>query len=432
MPVAIHLAGVATYANGSTDDYSNIAAALTAQASTGGDVWLTGGQYKTSATLTIPAGVNLLMAQNAVLKPSGDFNVVRLKATAGFRGKIDTSAVTFTSVVLDMDGDDYATTGFLLERKTWFDAVIYGSTGSGTGTAIKVHADGITGARVMGVDGKARIYGFEYGLWMRQTSLDSSKFITGCYFDISGAYTLKALYMESSNVNGYDVDANYIRYQTQPLPGTTVPAFTLCGQQNTCELTPFDWNGVAGTAPIAVVIGAGVRRSNITIHQDPAYTQNDSIARENILIHTFEGDGLSLGQLLCSATDGVLRLLGADLRLDNGQALKLVSSGGTDGPVITTAGDDVLIQSLNVSGSDLAYDVVQSAAGHFWRIAGTNKVFLTSSKWTSLVPVEVTPGASVTPSSNGSVVMELTSNTALTFKAKGSDGTVRSGVVTLS
>jgi hypothetical protein len=42
------------------------------------------------------------------------------------------------------------------------------------------------------------------------------------------------------------------------------------------------------------------------------------------------------------------------------------------------------------------------------------------------------PGSSVTPVSNGDVVFELTSNTTLTIKAKGSDGVVRSGTVTLA
>lgn len=43
-----------------------------------------------------------------------------------------------------------------------------------------------------------------------------------------------------------------------------------------------------------------------------------------------------------------------------------------------------------------------------------------------------TPGSSVTPVDNGDVVFELTNNTTLTIKAKGSDGTVRSATVTLS
>ena len=42
------------------------------------------------------------------------------------------------------------------------------------------------------------------------------------------------------------------------------------------------------------------------------------------------------------------------------------------------------------------------------------------------------PGSSVTPVDNGDVVFELTDNTTLTVKAKGSDGTVRSGTITLS
>lgn len=42
------------------------------------------------------------------------------------------------------------------------------------------------------------------------------------------------------------------------------------------------------------------------------------------------------------------------------------------------------------------------------------------------------PGASVTPVDNGDVVFELTNNTTLKIKAKGSDGTVRTASVTLA
>ena len=43
-----------------------------------------------------------------------------------------------------------------------------------------------------------------------------------------------------------------------------------------------------------------------------------------------------------------------------------------------------------------------------------------------------TPSSSVTPSSDGQLMVEATSNTQLTFKYKGSDGVVRSGSITLS
>jgi len=42
------------------------------------------------------------------------------------------------------------------------------------------------------------------------------------------------------------------------------------------------------------------------------------------------------------------------------------------------------------------------------------------------------PASSLDPANNGDLVIEATDNTTLTFKYKGSDGTVRSGTVTLS
>ena len=42
------------------------------------------------------------------------------------------------------------------------------------------------------------------------------------------------------------------------------------------------------------------------------------------------------------------------------------------------------------------------------------------------------PSSSITPATNGELVVEATNNTTLTFKLKGSDGTVRSGTLTLS
>lgn len=43
-----------------------------------------------------------------------------------------------------------------------------------------------------------------------------------------------------------------------------------------------------------------------------------------------------------------------------------------------------------------------------------------------------TPGASVTPVDNGDVIFEFTNNTTLTIRARGTDGVVRSGTVTLA
>lgn len=64
-----------------------------------------------------------------------------------------------------------------------------------------------------------------------------------------------------------------------------------------------------------------------------------------------------------------------------------------------------------------AGDVTRFAMGTSTRIVGA---------------LHVAPGASVTPANNGDVTMQLTSNTQLTFKAKGSDGVVRSASLTLA
>lgn len=46
--------------------------------------------------------------------------------------------------------------------------------------------------------------------------------------------------------------------------------------------------------------------------------------------------------------------------------------------------------------------------------------------------VTIKPQASAVPQELGDLVIQATSNTSLTFKYKGSDGTVRTGSITLS
>lgn len=49
-----------------------------------------------------------------------------------------------------------------------------------------------------------------------------------------------------------------------------------------------------------------------------------------------------------------------------------------------------------------------------------------------LVEGRMVPESSADPAENGELVVEATSNTTLTFKLRGTDGTVRSGTITLS
>jgi hypothetical protein len=64
---------------------------------------------------------------------------------------------------------------------------------------------------------------------------------------------------------------------------------------------------------------------------------------------------------------------------------------------------------------------------------GTSWVTFSDSQVARIVgTLAIAPGRSVVPPNNGDVVMELTDDTTLTFRARGSDGRVRSGSLTLS
>jgi hypothetical protein len=63
---------------------------------------------------------------------------------------------------------------------------------------------------------------------------------------------------------------------------------------------------------------------------------------------------------------------------------------------------------------------------------GDTVVLRTSNGSVEVTDLTLHPSASLTPASNGDLVIEATDDTTLTFKYKGSDGTVRSGTITLT
>ncbi len=92
---------------------------------------------------------------------------------------------------------------------------------------------------------------------------------------------------------------------------------------------------------------------------------------------------------------------------------------------------DLTLKTANTTAASI---VINSGGGiTFNSNSTTNGMFLsTSARFTINGILEFSPGASVTPTNNGDVVFELTNNTTLTIRARGSDGTVRSGTVALS
>lgn len=94
----------------------------------------------------------------------------------------------------------------------------------------------------------------------------------------------------------------------------------------------------------------------------------------------------------------------------------VVSGGGGTGAVLTPN---------NVSGSIQGATVASGGSGY------TNQS-LNETMRVGPSSVSLFPAASVTPRDNGEVTFQLTSNTQLTFKVKGSDGVVRSGSIALA
>ena len=79
---------------------------------------------------------------------------------------------------------------------------------------------------------------------------------------------------------------------------------------------------------------------------------------------------------------------------------------------------------------------LNAGAPYFYFDVSTNFVGVGTSSPAKILdvtgPLQITPGSSVTPTKNGDVLFEFTNNTTITIRARGSDGTVRSGTITLS
>lgn len=167
------------------------------------------------------------------------------------------------------------------------------------------------------------------------------------------------------------------------------------------------------------------------------------------------GNMLISGRLSVSTgtSDSIIRATesndGGDTRILLGNT---ASSGSSDETVSVTfnheagrqggkivsgrAGDYVLNNARN---SYLAFFTAASNVDSEWmRITSSGRVLVGTlvdngaHKLQVAGAISFSPGASVAPVGNGSVVFELTNNTTLTVKARGSDGTVRSGTITLS
>lgn len=381
-PLAARLADVKVADDfGAAGSGAAIQAAIDAAAATrAGVVLVPAGDWLVATTLDLKGGVSLQMSPGAVLKPAANVDVVALRPGASCLCRIDTSGLAgWNRVAIDVDGDNEALARpYRLHTPTRIDAELIGAAGAGSGTAVGLHADGIPNARVMGIDAEVRVSGFEKGYWLRQTSTDLSKFVNANRLHGSFSSTLQSLVMESSHVNGYGLDGNDIRLQHQPRPGTTLPAMMLRGQSNRLDLTPYDWNTVAATAPHAIVVGPGTRTSQIVAWQDPAYVDWQTTDRSNQFAAMNANGGLYLDTVRARAVDGVVRFNAASLRLDNGECIEMRNAAGSTEPCVLTSDSANTTFLRSISNGDLVLDANKAGGVIAVRIQGGNVFYFTA------------------------------------------------------
>ena len=92
-----------------------------------------------------------------------------------------------------------------------------------------------------------------------------------------------------------------------------------------------------------------------------------------------------------------------------------------------SAGGDLYIKN-GANNKDI---ILESDSEEYMRLDGSEEEVVFSKKIRATAIIQ-SPSSSITPTNNGELVVEATTNSKITFKLKGTDGVVRSAIITLS
>jgi hypothetical protein len=283
--------------------------------------------------------------------------------------------------VIDGNGETQGSP-FRLHIRTTANVLVKGSGISGTAVYFKaVDAS----ARIMGVEASIKVSKMRYGVYMSQTSTDLSKFITSNNIYIESSDTLTSLSMNSSHINYYGIDGNNITVKSQPKPATTYPMFELCGQDNTFDLLPWDWDAEAATAPYAATIAAFSRYNIIYWHTNYSYILNNSADYSNTFIAPRIA-GINVPSITGTRSDAILPITQYSPGVDNNVFYKAKNSLGYYVQLVgIDASNNVLLIAPRIAGANIVFDTNNATGVIAMRLDGTNKLFIDSSS--------VTPGS---------------------------------------
>lgn len=281
--------------------------------------------------------------------------------------------------------------------------------------------------------------------------------VVNCW-EIRGLYTIECKKQVAlSNVTGITLFRPYFESNVAGASGVTFMAGG--GNQVNLIAPTFELTNAAATQYAYVFVAGGVWEG-VTVTGPKYLIQSDGNAINSRRISgTPPATFIELGRTYTSSINGIVPMLyapgvtnAAPFQQPNFSRLGGFQQG--NGKIKLGRGDsDAADHEISHDGSTYllldAYDggvkfrvkggadrlVVESFTGVV-RSGGNNAQDLGSSTfyWKNLYATNIVikPAAAVTPVNNGEVMLQLTSDTQLTFRVKGSDGIVRSGSVTLA
>lgn len=440
-------------------DFSNDAAGITAALAAHPHAIVPPGTYNTTTARTVGAGKILEFMGDALPTSSGAGSWALaaggsvISKNEGIEGNVWYSGRKLTGAINTGNGpfDGYSPTGFMWDIRaddaTLPDAgvdpflvghrqrhiVVAGYAGSRIGTHLTLQVDGTPsgtadflqalqtstvvttnqGGTNTGAGAKGHVYGGGMAAYAMSGATNLGD-LTGCEFNTFAATGSSARYSSGLSIAG----VNDVR-----------GALLDCGLRISAAAGHVGWNiGIAFTdsnsgAPL--YSGSTLLGTYWTGGGTKTIDKGIDLSGFTVTTAAFLSNGFSVdgnGDLVAAAVrpTGTITLVNSTGMRWNGPGGPF-DPGGTEGAQLFQFSDGTLFLD-NYDG------------GFIWRGASfaTLATLTSGGAFRATGSITAAPGASVTPANNGDVTFQLTSNTSLTFKAKGSDGTVRSGSIVLA
>ncbi|WP_213414148.1 pectate lyase family protein [Xylanibacillus composti] len=278
-------------------DWCAIQGALNEALSLGGrDVKVPPGVYRTNRTIDIVSGVTFSMSQAAVISPTGDVHVVRLRKNSKLEGgKIDTSRVRdFSKAAVWLNGEDkFKTAGHLT---TVSSLELTHAPMSRTGYGIYMHASGNDSSISWVHFNNVNIAYYYYGIYVHVEHTGTQQYINGNKFvQIGLAHNICGIRIDSHMFPAEASGNLFAAVECQPTNHEEYKGakgynpdenlfFYVSGASN--YISGYFWDGHLTANKQKAVLSANSSHSHIATNLD--YTVVADLGHENRIIPNFK------------------------------------------------------------------------------------------------------------------------------------------------